>query len=210
MEQGEAFSFVRQPEGEPAWWRTQTYSIINCEVTPITLTKDCLDCPTNAPWGQLTNDSTAENFTDRHRTIVWEKPSLTPDERCRLKKVQQGIGTIIVDNDKTWKIVDVDAQLEFPIQKTTTELCNRQVHKLTTMADAYIVIDNTTELVKGPISNIMVNRGSKLCVNENSIMTIKKCSRYNRQQIVELIGNIEYGYQIQQLKCLLELSIRVS
>jgi hypothetical protein len=55
QQEGKAFSFICQPEGGSAWWRTKTYSMLNYEASPITLTKDCLEGTTFSTWGFLTN-----------------------------------------------------------------------------------------------------------------------------------------------------------
>lgn len=86
QQEGKAFSFIRQPEIESAWWRTKTYTILNCEVSPITLKKDCLECPTFSPWGFLTNDDNTTKLIVQHRKIIWNKPALTAEQTCRIKK----------------------------------------------------------------------------------------------------------------------------
>jgi len=179
QQEGKAFSFIRQPEGESAWWRTKTYTILNCEVSPITLTKDCLECPTFSPWGFLTNDENTTKLIEQHRTIIWNKPVLTAEQRCRIKKVQQGIGSVIVGNDRSWKLVDSTAQLEYRLQNITTKICDMEMHKLVDMTSSYVRINSTLNWHRITVHNSSTSGQNSAAYNFVVSRTQKKCMTFN-------------------------------
>ena len=132
------------------------------------------------------------------------------------KKVQQGIGSVIIGNDQLWKLVDSTAHLEYRIQNITTKICDMEIHKLVDMTSSYVRINSILKWYRITVHNsstsgqnivanyLVVSKTQKKCMTFNDltfkgreVIKMKPCSPSTSTSTLSLEGTVPFSYIVK-------------
>ena len=137
------WSYTGSPREVGVWMRTVTLSERNCVVQTITLKRDCQGCPITSPYGTLTNHSEATSVVTKDSTFVWSNPTLQNDEKCAIKMIQNGAGSVVKSDKESFKLTDEANELELHYERKEMLFCGHKFHRSTNINGAYVELPDT-------------------------------------------------------------------
>lgn len=142
ISEGDISYFKAYAEGKGEWMQTKIFTMKQCEVRTITLSKDCPTCPVVSAFGPLTNDSSLSFVVHHQVSIVWKPPRIFEEKPCNLKQVHTGNGRVAAIDEQSIRLTDTSGQLDYIFQRQAVEICNQTMHKLMNIESGFIRLEN--------------------------------------------------------------------
>ena len=122
---GDKWILDAPPTGEGYWMIKTTYSVDNCIQFPLTVHKQCQNCPLETPLGNIVTTNNHTFYRKNHFTIVWKIPDEETSPNCSAIKIAGGTGKMWnAEENKFGKIVDEESQTEYFFKNISTYVCN--------------------------------------------------------------------------------------
>lgn len=123
---GRVWSYHAEPQGDGAWYSTNTYKVLNCELEELTLEQECETCPVTSVVGEIGADRKLGYAVHAHRTFVWS--DVTKSKRpCDMVRFPRRNGKIFNDTG-TIRLRDTEHQMDFVMDKPRVP-CNAENFK---------------------------------------------------------------------------------
>ena len=143
---GDTWSYIKNPEGEPLYMQEVTYTEFNCVLQKIEVRQDCIDCEIQSSIGLLSKDSKSVSVTHGHSTIIWNSIRFQPESYpCDASHVHAGNGKLSTANKQgIASLNDDENQLLFTFttdRLTCQGLTDLDFYTITGIANTYIVLN---------------------------------------------------------------------
>ena len=145
LHDGDTWSYIKNPEGEPLYMQEVTYTEFNCVLQKIEVRQDCIECEIQSSIGLLSKEPKSVSTTHGHSTIVWNSIRFQSEPYpCDTSFVRAGSGRLSTANKEgKASLNDDENQLLFTFttdRLTCQGLPDLDFYTVTGIANTYIVL----------------------------------------------------------------------
>ena len=199
IKDGRSFSFKGAPVGEGSWWQEKLYTITNCVVEEMEITKECKNCSATSINGLLTENPSASSAIHNKITYIWDNNEHDRDNPCILEFSNDGLATLREELDKSsiHRLTDKKNQLEFILGNETKMCDNSTAYEVLNIKNIYITIKKVAEkTIQPPTQPARVASTKEFSYKE---FNLEPHFQYIENKLINIINKI--SQETRELKC---------